>query len=175
LSRTEAVYPKYPPQPVVRCDGYQRKQAGKGGLTDPATGGTGKEFRAVPHLHRLSLRQFAERFAVCRLEKDSPIPAWAASNDFLSITRTADELSIVCLERAVPEGLRCERGWRCLRIAGALDFSAIGVVASLVLPLADAEISVFVVSTFDTDYLLVKENDLARATEALRAAGHDVG
>jgi hypothetical protein len=78
-----------------------------------------------------------DTFAVCRLPADSTVPAWA-TGDFLSITRTADELSIVCLDAAVPEDVQCERGLRCLRVAGSLDFSLVGVLASLAVPLAEA-------------------------------------
>jgi hypothetical protein len=113
-------------------------------------------------------------FAVCRLAADAPVPAWAAGGPFASITRTADELSVVCRQEAVPDGVTCERGWRCLRVAGVIDFAAVGVLAALVVPLAGAGISVFAVSTFDTDYLLVKEHDLPRAVEVLRRAGHAV-
>jgi hypothetical protein len=112
------------------------------------------------------------RFAVCRLERDAAVPPWASAGVFSSITRTPEELSIVCAEEVVPEGLKCERGWRCLRVAGTLDFSVVGVLAALVVPAAEAGVSIFAVSTFDTDYLLVKEKDLSAALEALRAAGH---
>lgn len=112
-------------------------------------------------------------FAVCRLGKSAAVPAWAAG-DFLSVTRTAEELSVVCPEAAVPEGVRCERGWRCLRVAGTVPFSAVGVLASLAGPLAAAGVSLFAVSTFDTDYLLVKDDDMERAVGALRGAGHVV-
>src|SRR5262245_27487947 len=112
-------------------------------------------------------------YAVCRLAADTPAPAWAAG-EFVSVTRTADELSVVCRADLVPEGVRCERGWRCLRVAGTLDFGMVGVLASLLAPLAAAGVSVFAVSTFDTDYLLVKETTLATAVEALRRAGHTV-
>ena len=104
--------------------------------------------------------------AVCKLDKDAPVPAWASSGTFFSITRTADELSVVCQQSLVPDGVRCERDWRCLLVAGTMEFSMIGVVASLVTPLAEAGISVFVISTFDTDYMLVKEVDLERALAA---------
>ena len=110
-------------------------------------------------------------FAVCRLGGAAPVPAWAAG-DFLSVTRTAEELSVVCPEAAVPEGVLCERGWRCLRVAGTVPFSAVGVLASLASPLAAAGVSLFAVSTFDTDYLLVKGDHLERAVAALRGAGH---
>jgi hypothetical protein len=93
---------------------------------------------------------------------------------FFSITRTADELSVVCQQSLVPDDIRCERDWRCLRVAGTMAFSMVGVVAALVTALAEAGVSVFVVSTFDTDYLLVKEHDLEKAVAALRAAGHEV-
>lgn len=112
--------------------------------------------------------------AVCRLDQVAPIPPWASSGSVFSITRTADELSIVCQQDHVPGGVRCERGWRCLRVAGTMAFSMIGVVASLSTPLAEAGIGIFVISTFDTDYLLVKEGDFQNALVALRTAGHAI-
>ena len=90
----------------------------------------------------------------------------------VSLTRTADELSVVCPQSAVPAGVQAERDWRCLRVAGALPFSAVGILSSLVTPLAAAGISVFALSTFDTDYLLVKEKDLEKAAAALTQHGH---
>ena len=108
-------------------------------------------------------------FAICRLDSDAPAPAWATSRAFISMTRTADELSIVCPQGQVPDGVQCVRDWRCLRIADKLDLSMIGVLASLVTPLAEAGISIFSVSTFDTDYLLVRDSDLEKALAALRA------
>lgn len=125
-------------------------------------------------MQKLDLLLLPDLYAVCRLDRDAPLPTWAATGEFSSITRTADELSVVCPQNLVPDGVRCERSWRCLRVAGTMDFSMIGVVASLVMPLAESGISVFVVSTFDTDYLLVKADDLDKALAALRAAGHAV-
>src|SRR6516225_12245128 len=90
-------------------------------------------------------------FAICRLGGDSTLPPWATASPFFSITRTADELSVVCRQEAVPEGINCERGWRCLRVAGTIPFSVVGVLASLTAPLAGAGISVCAVSTFDTN------------------------
>jgi hypothetical protein len=115
-----------------------------------------------------------DTFAVSRLDAGDAVPAWATTGQFFSITRTAEELSVICPHNLVPDGIRCERGWRCFRVAGTMDFTMTGVVASLVTPLAEAGVSVFVVSTFDTDYLLVKENDLTRAMAALRAARQEV-
>jgi hypothetical protein len=121
-----------------------------------------------------SLVILPQTFAVCKLSPDSAIPAWATDCDLFSITRTGDELSIVCGQEAVPEGVHCERDWRCLRVAGSMPFSLIGVVASLTAPLAEARISVFVVSTFDTDYLLVKDKDWTNALDVLQRAGYAI-
>jgi hypothetical protein len=113
-------------------------------------------------------------FAICRLDGNASIPPWVTASSFFSITRTAEELSVVCSQDAVPEGVICERGWRCLRVAGTMPFSVIGVLASLTTPLADVGISVFAVSTFDTDYLLVKEADFGKAIDVLRWQGHTI-
>jgi len=111
-------------------------------------------------------------WAICRFNGDAPIPAWVYTGTLYAITRTSEELSIVALDSCVPDGVRCERGWRCLKVLGPLAFSAVGIVASLAGPLARAGIGIFVISTFDTDYLLVKEGDLVRTVEALSAEGH---
>jgi hypothetical protein len=110
-------------------------------------------------------------YAVCRLPPDAETPSWAGGA-FVSITRTAQELSVVCRADAVPAGVRHEGGWRGLRVAGTLDFALVGVLASLLGPLAAAGVSVFVVSTFDTDYVLVRGQQLPEALAALSAAGH---
>ena len=110
-------------------------------------------------------------FAVCRLDSASPVPSWATSDGFSAIVRTAEELSIVCAEQAVPLGVTCQRGWRGLKVAGLLDFALIGVLASLAGPLAEAGVSIFAVSTYDTDYLFVREEQFGTAIDALRRAG----
>ena len=125
--------------------------------------------------HKLALTLLPETFAICRLDVNAAIPAWATADSFFSITRTSDELSIVCQQSVVPDGVRCERDWRCFKLAGPIPFTAVGVLASLVQPLAEAGISVFALSTFDTDYLLVKTADLPRAIDALRQSGHPMG
>lgn len=112
-------------------------------------------------------------FAICRLPGDVSIPTWA-TGDFISITRNADELSIVCPQDQVPGYVKTEREWRCLRVAGTLDFAEVGVLSALAGPLAGAGISIFVVSTFDTDYLMVRETDLERAVVVLGETGHGV-
>ncbi len=123
---------------------------------------------------QLTLIVLDGNFAVCRLEPGAPIPPWATAGDLFSITRTADELSVVCHQDAVPEGIPCERGWRCIRVAGTIPFSVVGVLASLTAPLAEAGISVFAISTFDTDYLLVKAEDIETAIDILRRRGHTI-
>jgi hypothetical protein len=127
--------------------------------------------RAEPMQTPLTLVTLPGRYAVCRLPADAPFPLWPAG-EFVSMSRTPDELSIVCAEDSVPPDVRREPGWRCLRVAGTLDFGVIGVLASLTTALAAARISAFAVSTFDTDYLLVKEYDLDRACAAFREQGH---
>lgn len=123
----------------------------------------------------LDLRVLADRYAVVRLDPGSPLPDWATTGAWWSITRTADELSVVCPESSLPSDLdRVEGGWRLLGVEGVLDFSLIGILAELSGVLAAAEVSVFVVSTFDTDYLLVPGERLDHAVAALRAGGHRV-
>jgi hypothetical protein len=113
-------------------------------------------------------------YAICRLDATAAVPSWATRPGFSSITRTADELSIVCATDAVPDAVHAQRGYRGLAVRGPLDFSVVGIVASLAGALAAAAISIFVVSTHDTDYLFVRDADLGRAVATLRDAGHAV-
>jgi len=111
--------------------------------------------------------------AICRLEPSAPLPHWALASGegFFSVTRTRHELSLVCAEALVPEGVKAERNWRAFEVEGPLNFALTGVLASLCAPLAAAKISVFALSTYDTDYLLVRETSLETAQENLRRAG----
>jgi hypothetical protein len=122
----------------------------------------------------MKLLVLPEEFAVARLEASDAIPAWAMQAPVFSATRTPDELSIVCARPHLPPEVRAARGWRCLRVAGTIDFAATGVLASIAGPLANAGVSIFAISTYDTDYVLVPEHALAAAIAALTAAGHDV-
>jgi uncharacterized protein len=124
--------------------------------------------------HRLQLSVVSGRFAVCRLAADAAIPEWANGASFVSITRTADELSIVCTEDRVPADTPCQRGFAAVRVAGTLAPELVGVMVSLARPLADAGIPILAIGTYDTDYVLVRQADLENAIQALRAAGHDV-
>ena len=114
------------------------------------------------------------RFAVCRLGPMEMVPEWTSKQGFTSITRTQDELSVVCAEVVVPAEVKCERGWRMLRVKGTQAFTLTGVLSSVLEPLAAARISIFAISTFDTDYVLVKAEMLEKAKEVLSRAGHKV-
>ncbi|MDQ5828834.1 MAG: ACT domain-containing protein [Actinomycetota bacterium] len=122
----------------------------------------------------LRLSVLEERLAVCRLDPPAEIPAWATGAPFFSVTRTSDELLIVCPEEHVPPGITCERGWRALRFDGPFEFGLVGVLASVAVPLAQSEVSILAVATYDTDYVLVEESQLPVATWALREWGHEV-
>ena len=126
---------------------------------------------AQPRGRGLRLTLLPQRLSVCRLAPDAPVPSWAGGS-FTAVTRTPDELSIVCDQQHVPQGVAVEKDWRAIKVAGPLDFNLTGVLAALAAPLADAKISIFALSTYDTDYLLVKEAALTRAIQALRSAGH---
>lgn len=121
--------------------------------------------------HPRTLALLPDTFAVCRLDPTAAIPAWASSGNFTAITRTPDELSIVCAQTSVPAGITAERNWRCLKVVGPLDFALTGILAALAVPLAQAGISIFAISTYDTDYLLVQAAHLAQALTVLREAG----
>jgi uncharacterized protein len=114
------------------------------------------------------------RLSVCRLHPDAPWPEPRPDAHLHSVTRTPDELSVVCVEGDEPRDARVEPGWRALRIVGPLAFELVGIVASVSQPLAGAPVGVFVLSTFDTDLVLVKDADLLVAVAALEAAGHTV-
>ena len=122
----------------------------------------------------LTLQVQPETLAVCRLDANAQLPGWAMGAFFFALTRTADELSVICLQVNVPPGITCEPGWRALKVEGQLDFAMVGVLAGISGALAGAGISLFAISTFDTDYILVKETDLPGALSALRAAGYGV-
>jgi uncharacterized protein len=115
-----------------------------------------------------------ERFAISRLAADSPVPPWATQGPFFSVTRTGDELSVVSELALVPPGVPSQPGWRVFKVHGPFVLSEIGVLSALATPLANAKISLFAISTFDTDYLLVASESLAAAITALQRAGHTI-
>jgi hypothetical protein len=113
-------------------------------------------------------------YAICRCPAGAPLPVWVPRDGFVSATRTPAELSVVCAADAVPAGIRRESPFRIFAVRGPLDFGLVGVMASLTSPLAASGVSIFALSTFDTDYVLVRAAAVDRATEALRHAGHHV-
>jgi len=115
-----------------------------------------------------------ETFAICHFAADAVIPEWATQGQFFSITRSSDELSVIAEAASVPEKLRTEMSWRCMKVHGPFALSEVGVLASLAAPLAAAGVSVFTISTFDTDYLLVQCIQLREALAGLRNASHTV-
>lgn len=118
----------------------------------------------------LTLAVMPVSLAVVRLNALSNVPLWAMEgSDFFSITKTQDELSVVCTEDRVPEGVKVEKGWRCLKVEGPLDFGLTGILSSLAQPLAEAKISIFAISTYDTDYIMIKKENLQKAVAILAA------
>jgi hypothetical protein len=122
--------------------------------------------------HSITLDLLPGTFAVARFTADAPVPGWADRGTFVSITRTPDELSIVCEEAAVPDDVIAQRGFRCLKVHGPLDFGLTGILASIAVPLAQAGISIFAISTYDTDYILLPAGELEAAIKILSHAGH---
>jgi uncharacterized protein len=123
--------------------------------------------------HNLKYRVLTEQLAVCRLASDAAFPAWALEGGLWGVVRTRDELSIVCSESRAPEGAIAERGWVALKLEGPFPFSMTGVLASFLQPLAEAEIPIFAISTFDTDYVLIKRQNLEQAVVALGTVKHE--
>ncbi|MDR3597284.1 ACT domain-containing protein [Clostridium sp.] len=122
----------------------------------------------------LTMKLLKEKYGVCRLNKTELIPEWAKNSDFFSITKTSDELSIVCFEDNIPNDIKCEKNWRALKIEGPLDFSLIGILASISTILAKKGISIFAISTYDTDYILVKNKDIDNAIDSLIKERYEV-
>jgi len=119
----------------------------------------------------LKLTILPQRLAVCRLSPTVPLPSWSTAGPLWCIARNHDELSIVCSEETIPAEVLRKGGFRALKVEGPLDFSLTDILARLTGALAAASISVFVFSTYDTDYVLVRDDMLNRATQALTTAG----
>lgn len=119
----------------------------------------------------LSLKVLQGSFAICRMPAGSEMPHWFHPGGFASVSWTHHELSLVCEETLVPEGVQCEREWSCLMLQGPFPFHMTGVLLRVLQPLAAASIGIFAASTFDTDYVLVKTSALEHARQALVASG----
>jgi len=124
-----------------------------------------------PHL---VLDVLPEPLAICRLAPEAPIPAWAATRPFSTVSRTTDELSIICPAAQVPAGVPASAGWQALKLRGPFDLTLVGILLAVAEPLAAAGVSIMPVATYDTDFVLVRREQLPRAIEALTRAGHTV-
>jgi len=124
---------------------------------------------------RLPLELLPDVFAVCRLDAAARVPSWAeASGRFFTVSRTPAELSITALDSVVPADVPCQRGYRAFRVRGPLPLDLIGILTSIADPLARAGVSIFAISTYDTDYVLINGKELDVAIDALKHAGHEV-
>lgn len=123
---------------------------------------------------KLRMKLLKDKYGVCRLYKTDIIPSWGIEGEFYSVTRTEDELSIVCLQKYIPNGIKCEKDWKVLKVEGPLDFSLIGILASISSLMAEKSISIFAISTYDTDYILVKDKNINDAIRALEDNNYEV-
>lgn len=119
------------------------------------------------YTQKLTLSVLSEKMGICHFDKNTPIPDWAKDISFCSITRTSDELSIVCPQDKIPGGVLFEKDWRAFKLEGNANISSVGIIASLAKPLAEAGISIFNVSTYQTNYILVEDKNLQKAKESL--------
>jgi uncharacterized protein len=121
---------------------------------------------------QISLKMLGSRYAIGRLAANEAVPSWADGTGFVSISRTEEELSIVCPEERMPQGVRCDRDWVCFQFLGPFAFDQTGIALSVIRPLSEGDVGIFLISTFDTDYLLIKRPLLERAKRLLQEAGH---
>jgi hypothetical protein len=123
----------------------------------------------------LTLDLLEGNFLICRLPPTASLPSWAFNGPFVSITKTNDELSIITLDdNRLPNDLKCERNWKCFKLRGPFEFSLTGILSSLLGPLAKADVPILAISTFDTDYVMVKDKNLEIAADVLKQNGHIV-
>jgi hypothetical protein len=123
--------------------------------------------------HKLSLHLLNETFTINKLPQFAEIPSILAKGEMCFISRTDEELTIVCPDFMAPNNVQQELGWRCIRVDATMKLEETGILAALVQPLADAGVAVFSFSTFNTDYLFVMEEQLVNAVQALQKAGHE--
>lgn len=123
---------------------------------------------------RVKLKLLDGDYGVARLHAEAPIPAWASGQGFLSISRTEDELSIMCRQERIPGEVQADTGWACFKLQGPFAFDETGIVLSVIEPLSTNGIGIFVVSTFDGDHLFVKAKDLEKSIGLLAGAGHSL-
>ena len=123
---------------------------------------------------QLQLSLLKDKYGICTLPNTAPIPDWALTQSLASITRTEKELTIVCRREIIPSQYQSDLTWCCFKIDGSFDLNQIGVISSISSPLADAGISIYVISTYDTDYFLIQEHNLERTISVLSDIGHNI-
>jgi len=129
--------------------------------------------RSWPH-HVLKFCRLPGAYAIVRLAPDAPVPDWATKGEFTSITRSVDELSIVCLAANLPPGARSPQRWLCLKLEGPFSFSQTGILLSFIEPLSGNRVPIFAISTYETDYVLIQEEFAGMALAALQQAGYEL-
>jgi hypothetical protein len=122
----------------------------------------------------MRMKLLSGKYGVCRLDKNELLPEWVKDSEFFSITKTCDELSVVCSQDSIPDDIKCEKDWGILKVEGPLDFSLVGILAAISTILAGSGISIFAVSTYDTDYILVKEKDIDNAINILTSNRYEI-
>jgi uncharacterized protein len=150
---------------------FMKSPSGESG--HPARGRWDGKRRRVAQ-HRLKFRRLQGRFAILRLAPDAATPEWATKGEFTSITRTADELSVVCLIENLPPDVQPSHRWTCLKLEGPFPFEMTGVLQSFIAPLSQNGVPILAISTFDTDYVLIQEEFTRQALDLLGRAGHEV-
>jgi len=123
---------------------------------------------------QLQLSLLKDKYGICTLPNNAPIPDWALTQSLASITRTEKELTIVCRREILPSQYQSDLNWRCFKIDGSFDLNQIGVISSISSTLADAGISIYVISTYDTDYFPIQQQDLEQTISVLSNSGHSI-
>lgn len=124
--------------------------------------------------HSLKFRRMKGPYAIVRLAADAAVPEWATEGEFSSVTRTPEELSIVCPTENLPPDVPSPHSWQCFKLEGPFPFSQTGILLSFIEPLSSSGVPIFAISTYDTDYVLIQDEFVAMALNALQQAGHEL-
>jgi hypothetical protein len=123
---------------------------------------------------QLRVSVLPERLAICRLDASAAVPPWAEQGTFVSVTRTREELTVICPENHITPDIEASRGWRAFKLEGPFDLELVGLLVSVAAPLAQAAVSILPLGTYETDYVLVRQTQLESAIRALRFSGIEV-
>ncbi len=140
-------------------------------MPDMPLGNYGQNKKTSQNVNVLNLKELPYTLAICKLKPNQDLPVWIRASAFYSVTKTSEELSIVCEQSIIPKNIECNKDWKAFKVEGLLDFSLTGILASIANPLAKNKISIFAVSTFDTDYILVKSESWIEAKLCLEKTG----